>query len=321
MPDMKKTIRLLTLLSFAAPVWSAENSLLPLSERLLPLPARAVEPVRPGASVSGPVVTLDYSGKNSIPIADFLYFVPLISPEPMTISESPTNTLQVRLDSIRQEVRTDRFLLNLAFDVSGQGFRHYAIDQSENIRRHKRRLEAGQTLKTQLDYIRYEGPGKGRVEIDGKIENGVKTILSVRLHFDDRGGASPVTVGLKNMRSTNGVILCENELVACGSLLAFTRDGTPPRMGVRVDSVKDRQAGDGFFQNLKGQIVGRIANTVIKPIAIRKIGNDTLLDFGQALLDRKPTYTFPAADNLKAPSPDTLTSPRKTTSEAARPLP
>ena len=254
--------------------------------------------VRVVASDSGPVVALDYSGQSRIPIADFLYFVPLISPEPVTVSESPTNTLQVRVLSVRQDVRPDRFQLNLAVDISGQGFRHYAIDQTENIRRHERLLASGQTLKRHLDYIRYEGPGKGRVEIGGRIENGVQTVMCVRLHFDDRGGASPVTVGLKDIRLADGALTCENELVARVSLLDFTRDGTPPRMGVRISSVKRRQAGDNLYQNLKGRLVGMVANALVESIVIRQLGNDTLLNFGQAVLERKPAFTFPAAENL-----------------------
>ncbi len=270
---------------------------------VMALQVGASVPESSGAPASGPVVTLDYTGQgtNGIPIADFLSFIPLISPEPVTVSESPTNTLRVRVTSICQEDRPDRFLLNLAFDVSGHGFRHYAVDQSRNIRRNERRLASGSTLKKQLDYIRFEGPGKGRVEIGGLIETGVKKVTTVSLRFDDRGGTSPVTIGLKDVRSANGVLRCENERVARVNQLAFVRDGTPPRVGVRIDSVKSRQAGDSFFQNVKGRIVGRVANTVVKPIAIRKIGNDTLLDFGQAVLDRKPAFTFPAADNLIAP--------------------
>lgn len=273
---------------------------------LMSLPARASVPAAPGTPASGPVVTLDYAGRaaNDIAIADFLHFVPLISPEPVSISESPTNTLRVRVVSLRQEAPTDRFLLNLTFDVSGQGFRHYAIDHSENIRRHERRLAEGATLKRQLDYIRYEGPGKGRIEVDGRLESGVRVVTAVRLHFDDRGVASPVTVGLKDLRSVNGALKSENELVARVGLLEFTRDGTPPRMRVRINSVKNRLAGEGFFQNLKGQLVGKIANALMDSIAIRKKGNDTMLNFGQALLDRRPSFTFPAADNVRTHSWD-----------------
>jgi hypothetical protein len=125
--------------------------------------------------------------------------------------------------------------------------------------------------------------------------------MSVRLHFDDRGGGSPVTVGLKDVRLADGALTCENELVARVSLLEFTRDGTPPRMGVRINSVKRRQAGNTIYQNLKGRLVGMVANVLVESIAIRNLGNDTLMLFGEALVERKPSFTFPVADNLRTP--------------------
>jgi len=251
---------------------------------------------------SGPVLKLDYAGQpgNDVRIADFLYFVALISPEPMTISESPTNTLSVRVSAIRQESGKERFSMSLAFDVSGQGFRHYAIDQSELVRRQSRRPATGRTVERQLDYIRYEGAGKGWLEVEGRIEGGVKTVTVVRLRFNDGDGGSPVTIGLKDVRSVDGALKSENELVARVNTLEFTRDGTPPRMGVRVGSVKRRDAGNNLFQNLKGHFIGMVANMLIPPIAIRQIGNDTMLNFGQALLNREATFTFPAAENLKS---------------------
>lgn len=257
----------------------------------------AVSPAPP----SGPVLKLDYAGRpeNDIRIADFLYFVALISPEPVTVSESATNTLSVRVAAIRQESGKDRFSMSLAFDVSGQGFRHYAIDLSDLVRRQSLRLAAGKALERQLDYIRYEGAGKGVLEIEGRIEGGVKTATTVRLCFDD-GAASPVTVGLKDVRSVGGTLKSENELVARVNSLEFTRDGSPPLMGIRVGSVKRRGAGNNLFQNLKGQFVGMVANMLIPPIAIRQTGNDAMLNFGQAVLNRDATFTFPAAENAKA---------------------
>jgi len=254
------------------------------------------------APSSGPVLKLDYAGQpeNDIRIADFLYFVALISPEPVTISESPTNTLMVRVAEIRQESGEDRFLINLDFDISGQGFRHYAIDQSEKLRRQSLRLAAGKTFEKQLDYIRYEGPGKGRMEVEGRIEGEVKSVTAVRLHFNEGTGASPVTIGLKDVRMVDGVVKFENELVARVNILEFTRDGATPRMGVHIGSVKRSKAGDNLFQRLKGRVIGVVANMLTDPIKIRQIGKDTMLNFGTALLNRDTTFTFPAAKNLKS---------------------
>jgi len=90
----------------------------------VPVPAHVDTEISP-APLSGPVLKLDYTGQpeNDMRIADFLYFVALISPEPVTISESLTNTLRVRMAAIRQDSGEDRFSINLAFAVSGPGYR------------------------------------------------------------------------------------------------------------------------------------------------------------------------------------------------------
>jgi len=42
-----------------------------------------------------------------------------------------------------------------------------------------------------------------------------------------------------------------------------------------------------------------IANFFIKPLEVDRLGNDTMLDFGYALLKQKPEFTFPKAKNIK----------------------
>ncbi len=250
--------------------------------------------------VSGPVLRLDYTGEetNGMAIADFLYFVPLISPEPVTVSESSTNTLRVQVVSIEQTQHSGRLSATVVFDVAGAGFQHYAIDQSENLRRKEGHLAEGKTVKGQLAYIRYEGPGRGRLEIDARSGEGGDVVTAVRLTSDLRGGGTPITVGLQDVRSVDGALHCENERVVHVTALGFSRDDTPPRMSVRVGSVRRPGTGSGFFRRVKGRIVGAMANMVINPIRIETIGNDAMLDFGQAIVERKPSFTFPAATNL-----------------------
>ncbi|MDA3924054.1 MAG: hypothetical protein PF904_05065 [Kiritimatiellae bacterium] len=264
---------------------------------LAPVPAHVDTEISP-APPSGPVLKLDYAGQpeNDMRIADFLYFVALISPEPVTVSESPTNTLMVRVSDIRQKSGEDRFSINLEFEVSGQGFRHYAVDQSEKLRCQSHQLAAGKILKKQLDYIRYEGPSKGRLEVVGQIEEEVKTVTAVRLHFNEGAAASPVTIGLKDVRMVDGVVKFENELVACINILEFTREGATPHIG----SVKRKKAGNNLFQRLKGRVIGVVANMLTDPINIQQIGKDTMLNFGTAVLNRDATFTFPVAENLKS---------------------
>ena len=51
----------------------------------------------------------------------------------------------------------------------------------------------------------------------------------------------------------------------------------------------------GFF----GKIKGAIANMLIKPLKVTKLGNITLLEFGEALFQKNTTFTFPKATNIK----------------------
>jgi len=37
-----------------------------------------------------------------------------------------------------------------------------------------------------------------------------------------------------------------------------------------------------------------------EPLAVDKFDNDTMLNFGYALLKQKPAFTFPRANNLRA---------------------
>jgi hypothetical protein len=135
------------------------------------------------------------------------------------------------------------------------------------------------------------------LEVEGRIEEGVKTVTTVRLHFNEGPAASPVTIGIKDMRTVDGVLTFENELVARVNSLEFSRDSALPRMGVRISSVKRRKAGDNLFQRLKGRVIGVVANMLLEPIKIRQIGKDTMLNFGTAVLNRDETFTFPAAEN------------------------
>jgi hypothetical protein len=42
-----------------------------------------------------------------------------------------------------------------------------------------------------------------------------------------------------------------------------------------------------------------VVNLFIKPVRVDKRGNDTMLDFGQALAKQENVFTFPKAANLK----------------------
>ena len=60
-------------------------------------------------------------------------------------------------------------------------------------------------------------------------------------------------------------------------------------------SISNTEESEGFFSGLKGVI----ANLFIKPTKVTKLGNTTMLEFGDALLQKNTTFTFPKAKNIK----------------------
>jgi hypothetical protein len=66
-------------------------------------------------------------------------------------------------------------------------------------------------------------------------------------------------------------------------------------MEVSVSSVKKKGAGDGFWQNFKGSVVGMAVNLFIPPLTVEGVGHQAMLDFGQALASGAKTFTFPCA--------------------------
>ena len=70
-------------------------------------------------------------------------------------------------------------------------------------------------------------------------------------------------------------------------------------MDITVASLKRKDAGDSFWQNLIGSLKATTANLFLEPIAVEPAGNKAMLDFGFALASEAPTFTFPRARNLK----------------------
>jgi len=70
-------------------------------------------------------------------------------------------------------------------------------------------------------------------------------------------------------------------------------------MDITVATVKRKDAGNGFVQNVIGGLKGTTVNLFIKPIRVEKAGNEAILDFGLALASEAPWFTFPRAKNLK----------------------
>jgi hypothetical protein len=66
-------------------------------------------------------------------------------------------------------------------------------------------------------------------------------------------------------------------------------------MGIKLASIDKASTPNGFLAGVKGAI----ANLFINPPRVDKLGNDTMLDFGYALLNEKPAFAFPKAKNLR----------------------
>lgn len=147
---------------------------------------------------TGPTIRLDYTlGKSTgNPIASFMYFVPLISPEPVSSRTSPGSTQSAQVTSAKRWFTAHSFSTKCEFEFSGQGSQQSLFDLTKNTQRHERKLKKGGTLHRQLSSITVEGTGNGTVEVEGTVSNGVQTVTEVRLRFNARGTTSPVSIGL-----------------------------------------------------------------------------------------------------------------------------
>jgi hypothetical protein len=258
----------------------------------------------PAPASSGPTLRLDYGRGDSpgIPVADFMYFVPLISLEPVSVVKSAGNTQRARMVSTTRSFKATSFLVTCEFEFAGEGNQQYVFDHSEKVRRHARALEAGATLDHQLSSINVEGAGGVNIEVGGTMSNGVPVATEVRLRFHGRGQPSPVSIGLHDLRYLEGSARVCNESVARVKTLGFRSRPGPSKMDITVASVKRKDAGNGLWQDFVGDLKGTTANLFLEPIAVAAAGSEAMLSFGLALALEAPAFTFPRAKNLKAAS-------------------
>jgi hypothetical protein len=249
----------------------------------------------------GPTLRLDYGRGESLgnPVAEFMFFVPLISPEPVSILMSPGNTQRARMVSATRSFTARLFLVTCEFEFVGEGNQQEVLDHTEKIRRHERELKEGGTLDHQLSSINVEGAGNVRIEVTGTMTDRVPTVTEVRLRFNGRGQPSPVTIGLHDIRYMDGSFRLHNESVARVNTLVFRRKSGPSKMDITVASVKRKDASNSFLQNLMGGLKGTTVNLFMPPIAVERAGCEAMLNFGLALALEAPAFTFPRAKNLK----------------------
>lgn len=253
------------------------------------------------SAATGPAMRLDYEPgmSNGNPIASFMYFVPLISPDPVSCLTSPGSTQTAQVISAKRRLTAHSFFTKCEFEFSGQGSEQSLFDLTDKIRRQQRKLKEGGCLHRQLSSITVEGKGSGTVEVEGTVSNGVQTVTEVRLRFNARGATSPVSIDLCDISYLDGEFKHHKEIVAEVNSLTFRRKPGKPKMEVTVASVRKKGAGKNLWQSIKGGITGAAVNLFIDPLTVEATGHQAMLDFGQALVSGSPTFTFPHAKNLK----------------------
>lgn len=255
---------------------------------------------RVDAAPNGPTLHLDYGqGLLANPIGQFMYFVPLVSPEPVFAFTSTNNRQCARVISSTCRISGGTFTAICEFEIAGKGYQRNVLDHTDLIRQHEKDLKAGGSLTRQLGSINVTGEGDGRVEIEGTVTNGVRSVNKFCIWFKGQGKPSPVTITLQDIAYHDGAVQIKDTLVARVNSLTFQRGPGTPKMEVVLASLKAAGARDNVWQNAWGDFRGMVANEFIPPLAIAGLGNEAMLNFGMALADKEPTFTFPHANNLK----------------------
>jgi hypothetical protein len=289
--EVRRRARVLLL---ALALWA--NGLPPALSQVTPPP-----PVATADAATGPTIRLDYGRDQSPgnPVASFMYFVPLISPEPVSSTTSPGSTQAARVLSAKRKGTAHSFVVTCEFEFTGNGSQQSILDLAPTIRRQEGQLRAGGSTGRLLSSITVNGSGSGTVEVEGTVSNNVETVREVRLRFNAHHKTSPVSIVLCDIGYREGEFRRFNEIVARVNTLTFRRKPGPPKMEVTVASVKSKGAGDGLWQNLTGSIKGLAVNLLIDPLTVEAVGHGAMLDFGRAVASGAATFTFPLAPNLK----------------------
>jgi hypothetical protein len=255
------------------------------------------------AAPTGPTLNFNY-GMTGQPLANplnkFMYFVPLISPELVSVFTNTGNSQCARVLSFVCQTNAATFHVTCEFDFIGAGLLRNDFDHALTIQRHDGELKAGKRLPHQIASISVQGTGTGIVEIDGTLTNGVRAVTGLRMRFNSHGHTSPVNILLEDIYYRAGVMQVENETVARVNSLKFFKKAGEPKMEVTLASVKRKDASDSLWQNLIGGLKGAAANLLLPPLAVTTDGYHAMMDFGMALATQKTTFTFPFATRLQA---------------------
>ena len=249
-------------------------------------------------NATGPVVMLNYDPRTAQknPISSFMYFIPLLSPTLVDKETSADDEQQVGIVSYERNITSKSFHVSCEFKITGTGFHKNTFDPAGMTAEHAVELGKGKSLTNILDYIKFEGGGFGCIEVKGKITGPTETVTDVALHFNARDQKSPVTIGLYDIKPKDGQYKYENrsdETVARVNTFTF-KNSEPPEMGIEIASLHRKMSDESYWDTVKAAM----ANFFINPPKVTKLGNDTMLRFGYALLKQKPEFTFPLAKNL-----------------------
>ncbi len=251
------------------------------------------------ADPTGPTLHFDYGAGHiqTDSISRFMYFVPLISPELISVSISSNNTQCARVISFSAHTNGKTFHATCEFEFTGEGTQRDLFDHTPGLKRHADELKAGKTLSHQIKAISVEGKGNGTIEIEGIVTNGMRLPSQISMKFNSHGHTSPVNIDLQDISLCGTNVVYDNEYVARVNVLTFHRTSTDPRMDVSLDSIKRKNANSAW-SNFWGGFKGIAANLFMPPIKVTPEGNQTMLDFGEALANQKPSFTFPFATRL-----------------------
>ncbi len=254
------------------------------------------------AAPTGPTLQFDYGRGTALTnsVSQFMYFVPLISPETVSVFTNNDNSQGACVRSYNCRTNGQTFVVTCEFEFTGNGSQQSFFDHTAKIEQRKKELEVGATLTRQLDFIAVAGAGNGSVEITGLLTNRQRVVTEVRLKFDSHGHSSPVSVGLVDICQRNGKVQFENALTARVNSLIFKQSSSSPKMEVTLASVKRKDSSDSLWQNFMGGLKGVVANLFLPPLSIEANGHQAMMDFGFALATEKSTFTFPFATRLKS---------------------
>ena len=254
-----------------------------------------------GQTLSGPKLILDYSDiqthKNAVD--DFMYFVPLVAPTTVTGFTDPNTTLTAGITTHIITERGDGFQALCEFEIKGVGAYTAVFDPDQMIAFNSKRVGKSKPLSYMLYSIRISGRCSGLIEINGSIQQDKKTVNEVLVRFDRDGTQSPVFASLYDVSCIEGRYDYRsktNEQIARISTLRFTgNDDEKAEMGVEICSIRPAKGAENLLAGIKAVL----ANWFLPPMPIAVKGNNTMLDFGKALMQKQPTFVFPYAENLK----------------------